>query len=109
MELKLIEEIQRIRAEAKRKLRLADLQQAYYHALGRIPSKYQLVFSKIVVFYHRRVYTRDDLNQFWLKMLKNLREGHISLLELPRAAYYFLVDFQLTTIFALRMLTKIRS
>ncbi|MCL4523841.1 MAG: radical SAM protein [Acidobacteria bacterium] len=68
----IVEEINRLRAAARGKLRVADMQLAHIRAkmqfpTVRVPSKLQLLWAKwYPLLAPSKVYTRADLDSFWL-------------------------------------------
>jgi radical SAM superfamily enzyme YgiQ (UPF0313 family) len=109
-ELRLLAELKRLREEAQRGLRGAELQLAYARTRVhfpelRIPSRVTLMFRCLNVSFAKRVTcSRADLDRFWYKTRKRWQRGHLFLIHPLRVATHLIRDAQLFFVFALALL-----
>lgn len=109
-ELRVVEEMQRIRASARRRLSVAEMQIAHARARlqmpsVRVPSKVTLYWQKSHLWLgSRKVYTRADLHEYWEYVKENLRERRIFRISPLRVANNLWLDFQVTLMFAFAIL-----
>ncbi len=117
-EQRIIEEIQKIRADVKewRQLRVHELQEAYRRAAEalramperaraniRVPSKVTLYFKKLNILSDKITYSREHLHDFWQQTKENLRCGKLHRIRPLKLIISFIRDVKLTTQFTVAM------
>ncbi|MBI4470488.1 MAG: radical SAM protein [Acidobacteria bacterium] len=104
-ELRVVSELKRIRAEARRNLRVAELQLAHVRAKAHIPeihvpSRLSLLFKDFNLAVAQRVtYSREDLKHYWINTKDRLRRGQIFLISPHRFLINLYRDVQLFVLF----------
>jgi radical SAM superfamily enzyme YgiQ (UPF0313 family) len=109
-EQRVVEELSRLRASARRRLSLAEIQLA--HARARIHVPTVRVPSKVTLYWQnwhlwlasRKVYTRADIDECWQSVLQNLRQRRILRISPFRVLTNMWLDFQVTLMFAFAIL-----
>ncbi len=111
-ELRVIEELARMRASLHRSLRISELQTAYERAKARVPSievpsRLSLMRKKLsVVQVSRLRETRDDLSNYWTNVRHRIRRGRLEVLfRIDRMALNLLREVRLTTGFLIALAT----
>jgi len=108
-ELSIAEELHKICAAAKGRLRLADEQLAHLRAKAsfpavRVPSKLHLLWARwYPLLAPARVYTRADLESFWRGTLDKWRERQWFRIPPHRVAFSMFRDAQLSLMFFLQL------
>jgi hypothetical protein len=108
-ELRLMVEIQRIRAEVHRNLHAAELQIAHLRAKAhcpglRVPSRLALGLRNLNFGIAARItYSRADLQQFWLRTRLRLKHGQLLRIRPLKIAYALWRDTQLMLLFAIAL------
>lgn len=108
-ERRIAEELHKICAAAKGRLRLADLQLAHLRAQAqfpslRVPSKLQLLWARwYPLLAPARVYTRADLDSFWRNTLRHWRERKWLRIYPHELALSMFRDAQLSLMFFLQL------
>jgi hypothetical protein len=108
-ELRLIAELERVREEVNRNLRIAEMQLAHYRAKVhvpelRVPSRLSLAFRDFNFRLAKQVtYSRADIQRFWNGTWKSWRRGRLSLIRPHRVFMNFLRDIELIVLFALAL------
>jgi radical SAM superfamily enzyme YgiQ (UPF0313 family) len=102
-EMRVHEELRRMRAELARSLRISELRTAYVRAKSAIPaievpSRLRLLEVKLSVLQASRLReTRSDLHGFWDRLRERLRKGRVdALLRLDRIALNALREVRIT-------------
>jgi len=109
-ELRLMAELKRMREEANRGLRSAELQLAHIRARThfpelRVPSRLTLAFRDFNLDFAKRVtYSRADLQKFWNKTWRSWRRRRLLLIHPHKVVLHFLRDAQLLFLFVLALL-----
>ncbi|MBZ5536586.1 MAG: radical SAM protein [Acidobacteriia bacterium] len=109
-EQRVVEELSRLRASARRRLSVAEIQLA--HARARIQVPTIRVPSKVTLYWQswhlwlasRKVYTRADIDECWQSVLQNLRQRRILRISPFRVITNMWLDFQVTLMFAFAIL-----
>lgn len=109
-ERRVVEELLRLRASARRRLSLAEIQLA--HARARIHVPTLKVPTRLTLYWlrwnlwlaQRKVYTRADIDDCWRSVLQNLRQHRIFRISPLRVASNLWLDFQVTLMFAFAIL-----
>lgn len=111
-ELRVIEEMARMRTTLRRSLRVSELQAAYAQAKAQIPSiqvpsRLSLFMKKLSVTHASRLReTRDDLSRYWAGVRQRVRQGRIEvLLRVDRMGLNVLREVRLTTGFLIALAT----
>jgi len=109
-EIRLLAELKRLREEAQRGLRSAELRLAYARTRVhfpelRIPSRVALMFRHVNVSFAQRVTcSRADLDRFLVQDQKRWQRGQLFLIHPLRVAAHLIRDGQLFLVFALALL-----
>jgi radical SAM superfamily enzyme YgiQ (UPF0313 family) len=109
-ERRVIEEMARLRATARRRLSVTEIQLAHMRARLqfpsiRVPSKLTLYWSRWYLWIaSRKVYTRADISEYWQSVLQNLRQRRIFHVSPLRVVSHLWLDFQVTLMFAFAIL-----
>lgn len=109
-EQRVVEELSRLRASARRRLSLAEIQLA--HARARIHVPTIRVPSKVTLYWQnwhlwmasRKVYTRADIDECWQSVVQNIRQRRILRISPFRVLTNMWLDFQVTLMFAFAIL-----
>ncbi|MGB7624043.1 MAG: radical SAM protein [Terriglobia bacterium] len=109
-EQRVVEEMSRLRASARRRLSLAEIQLAHARARLQVPSI--RVPSKVTLYWQtwhlwmasRKVYTRADIDECWQSVMLNLRQRRIFRISPFRVLSNMWLDFQVTLMFAFAIL-----
>ena len=102
----LSEELRRVYASVERRLTVAELQLAYQRARThlpamKVPSKIILYWQQWNLFYATQlVYTREDINRNWMRIIDRFRRRSIFGLSPMRFVTNLWLDFQVTALFA---------
>jgi radical SAM superfamily enzyme YgiQ (UPF0313 family) len=111
-ELRVIEELARMRGTLRRSLRVSELQAAYAQAKAQIPSiqvpsRLSLSMKKLSVFHASRFReTRDDLSRYWAGLRQRIRQGRLEvLLRVDRITLNGLREIRLATGFLIALST----
>jgi hypothetical protein len=111
-ELRVIEELARMRTSLHRSLRISELQTAYERAKARmpsieVPSRLSLLRKKISVVQGSRLReTRDDLSNYWTNVRHRIRRGRLEvLLRIDRMALNLLREVRLAMGFLIALST----
>ncbi len=108
-ELRIAEELHKICAAAKGRLRLADEQLAHLRAKAnfpavRVPSKLHLLWARwYPLLAPARVYTRADLDSFWQGTLRKWRQRQWLRIPPHKVAFSLFRDAQLSLMFFLQL------
>lgn len=108
-ERRIAEELHKICAAAKGRLRLADVQLAHLRAQAQfpslhVPSKLQLLWARwYPLLAPRRVYTRADLDSYWRDTLRRWRQRQWLRIYPHELALSMFRDAQLSLMFFLRL------
>ncbi len=107
-----VEELQRMRAELRRSLRISELQTAFARAKARmpsieVPSRLSLAREKLSVLRASRLReTRYDLSRYWAGLRQRVRQGRLEvLLRVDRMALNGLRELRLVTGFLYALAT----
>ncbi len=109
-ELRVVEEMARLRASARRRLSVTEMQLAHARAsihmpTIHVPSKLTLYWQKWDLWLgNRKVYTRADLNEYWRSVLQNLRQRRIFRISPLRVLTHLSLDFQVALMFGFAIL-----
>ena len=104
-ELRLMAELKRMREEANRSLRSAELRLAHIRARAhfpelRVPSRVALAFRDLNLGLAKRVtYSRADLQRFWNRTWRSWRRRRLFLIHPHKVVLHFLRDAQLLFLF----------
>jgi radical SAM superfamily enzyme YgiQ (UPF0313 family) len=111
-ELRVIEELARMRVSLHRSLRISELQTAYRRAKTRVPtievpSRLSLLRKKLsVVQVSRLRETRDDLSNYWTNVRHRIRRGRLEVLfRIDRMVLNLLREVRLATGFLIALAT----
>ena len=111
-EVRIVEELQRMRAELHRSLRVSELQTAFARAKARVPSievpsRLSLAREKLSVIRASRLReTRDELSHYWAGVRQRVRQGRLEvLLRVDRMALNGLREIRLATGFFIALAT----
>ncbi len=111
-EVRVVEELQRMRAELRRSLRISELQTAFARAKARmpsieVPSRLSLAREKLSVLRASRLReTRYDLSRYWAGLRQRVRQGRLEvLLRVDRMALNGLRELRLVTGFLYALAT----
>jgi hypothetical protein len=113
-ELRVIEELARMRVTLRRSLRVSELQAAYAQAKAKlptiqVPSRPSLFMKKLSVLHASRLReTREDLSRYWANLRQRIRQGHIEvLLRVDRMALNILREVRLAAGFLIALSTGV--
>jgi hypothetical protein len=111
-ELRVIEEMAKMRVTLHRSLRVSELQAAYAQAKAQlptiqVPSRLNLFMKKLSVLHASRLReTRDDLSRYWTNLRQRTRQGRLEvLLRVDRMALNVLREVRLTAGFLIALAT----
>jgi hypothetical protein len=111
-EVRVVEELQRMRAELHRSLRVSELQTAFARAKARVPSievpsRLSLTREKLSVLRASRLReTRYDLSRYWAGVRQRVRQGRLEVfLRVDRMALNGLRELRLVTGFLYALAT----
>ncbi len=108
-ELRLMAELKRVREDAHRSLRSAELRLAHARAHVhfpelRVPSRWTLAFRDLNLGFAKRVtYSRADLQRFWNRTWHSWRRRRVFVIHPHQVALNFLRDIQLLLLFILAL------
>lgn len=109
-ERRVVEELLRLRASARRRLSIAEIQMAYARVRMqmptiRVPSKIMLYWMRWHLWMaNRKVYTRADINEYWASVRQNLRHYQLFRISPFQLISNLWLDLQVTLMFALALL-----
>jgi hypothetical protein len=111
-EIRVVEELARMRASLQRGLRISDLRLAYARVKAQvptieIPSRFSLLREKVSVLRVSRLReTREDLSKYWMTVRQRVRRGRLEvLLRVDRMAINLFREFRLAAGFFIALST----